>query len=185
MELEMLTKKQIIKARLKTLSYFERANIILAPQEKENIEVADFGLNQLESIGLQLITYVNTDRCCAKELVLFPHQTCPEHRHPSIEDTPGKEETFRCRWGTVFLYVEGEASAVPTAKAPKGSESNYTVWHEIILLPGYQYTLRPNTLHWFQAGEEGAVVSEFSTKSLDEADIFTDSKIQRSTMVID
>lgn len=35
----------------------------------------------LERTGLQLVTYVNTERCCAKEMVLFAGQTCPEHRH--------------------------------------------------------------------------------------------------------
>lgn len=34
----------------------------------------------LERTGLQLVTYVNTERCCAKEMVLFAGQTCPEHR---------------------------------------------------------------------------------------------------------
>jgi D-lyxose ketol-isomerase len=57
------------------------------------------------------------------------------------------------------------------------------VWNEVVLKPGEQYTLNPNTLHWFQAGPEGAVVSEFSTKSRDEADIFTDPDIQRSTKI--
>ena len=47
------------------------------------------------------------------------------------------------------------------------------------LRPGEQYTLAPDTLHWFQAGAEGAVVSEFSTKSIDEADVFTDADIKR------
>ena len=50
--------------------------------ERDAIEVADFGLGQLEQIGLQLVVYVNTDRVCAKELVLFAGQACPEHRHP-------------------------------------------------------------------------------------------------------
>ena len=40
-----------------------------------------------------------------------------------------------------------------------------------------KYTIMPNTLHWFQAGPEGAVVSEFSTKSRDEFDIYTDPRI--------
>lgn len=62
---------------------------------------------------------------------------------------------------------------------PAGSKEFYTVWHEIVLHPGEQYTLYPNTKHWFQAGSEGAVVSEFSTKSYDEYDIFTDPNIQR------
>lgn len=175
----MLTNRQIEIAREKTIEALEKARIILTDEEKANIEVADFGLGELESTGLQIITYVNTERCCAKELVLFPHQTCPEHRHPDISGVPGKEETFRCRSGEIYLYVDGEATPEPKAKAPKGRESAYTVWHEIHLLPGQQYTLAPNTLHWFQASSHGAIVSEFSTKSRDEADIFTDTQIRR------
>ena len=122
---------------------------------------------------------MNTERCCAKEMVLFPRQTCPEHRHAPLPGYPGKEETFRCRYGTVYLYVEGEPADSPLAKPPAGSEAYYTVWHEIVLREGDQYTMMPDTWHWFQAGEDGAVVSEFSTKSLDETDIFTDPRIRR------
>ena len=43
-----------------------------------------------------------------------------------------------------------------------------------MLRPGDQHTIAPDTLHWFQAGDEGAVVSEFSTTSRDELDVFTD-----------
>src|SRR3989442_15843774 len=104
----MLTQSQLTEARKRALGYFAKAGIILTPQEAASIEVADFGLNDLHSTGLQLLTYVNTERVCAKELVVFPHQTCPEHRHPPIGSSPGKEETFRCRWGEVYLYVEGD-----------------------------------------------------------------------------
>lgn len=179
----MLTKNQFDSARSRVLAYFEKAGIILADDEKGKIEVADFGLNELETTGLELITYVNTDRCCAKEMVLFPHQTCPEHRHPPVGGEPGKEETFRCRWGEVYLYVEGEPVEKPKAILPKGREKTYTVWNEIILKPGQQYTMFPNIQHWFQAGPQGAVVSEFSTRSRDEADIFTDEEIQRITKI--
>jgi D-lyxose ketol-isomerase len=175
----MITKSQLENARKRTLEYFQKANIVLTEEEKENIEVADFGLGDLENTGLQIVTYVNTERCCAKELVLFPGQTCPEHRHPPVEGEPGKEETFRCRWGTVYLYVPGEKTKNPHCKPPKATPGAYTVFHEIVLNPGEQYTLHPNTLHWFQAGPEGAIVSEFSTKSRDEADIFSDPEIQR------
>ena len=127
------------------------------------------------------MTYVNTERCCAKEMVLFPGQTCPEHRHAPVEQLnyPGKEETFRCRYGLVYLYVDGDPAENPQAQPPDGSELYYTVRHEIVLHPGEQYTMHPNTRHWFQAGPDGAVVSEFSTKSLDEYDIFTDPRIRR------
>jgi D-lyxose ketol-isomerase len=175
----MITQKQYHAARERACDLLKQTGIVLTPEERERFEVADFGLGELEKTGLQLITYVNTDRVCAKELVLLPHQTCPEHRHPSVGEVLGKEETFRCRWGRVYLYVTGDSARNPTCHPPKGSESCYTVWHEICLQPGEQYTIFPNTLHWFQAGPQGAVVSEFSTRSTDEADIFTDPRIAR------
>lgn len=175
----MISKKQYNEARLKALEYFEKAGIVLTETEKDNIEVADFGLGELEKTGLEVLTYVNTNRCCAKELILFPFQTCPEHRHPPVEGEKGKEETFRCRWGKVYLYVEGEPTVNAACKPPKETEGAYTVFHEVELKPGEQYTIDPDTSHWFQAGPEGAVVSEFSTKSRDEADIFTDIDIKR------
>jgi len=177
----MISEKQYSEAQKKAIEYFKKAGIVITEKEKGNIEVADFGLGELAETGLELIVYVNTERVCAKELVLFPHQTCPEHLHPPVGNEPGKEETFRCRWGKVYLYVPGEKTDNPKSKHPKQREECYTVWHEIELNPGDQYTLQPDTLHWFQAGDEGAIVSEFSTKSLDEADIFTDPEIQRFT----
>jgi D-lyxose ketol-isomerase len=95
----------------------------------------------------------------------------------------GKEETFRCRWGKVFLYVPGKPASKPGCKPPKGNEKYYTIQHQITLNPGQQYTLPPNTWHWFQAGPKGAVVSEFSTTSTDRADIFLDPRIQRKTII--
>jgi D-lyxose ketol-isomerase len=161
------------------MELFREAGIVLTSEEMDNIEVATFGLDDLELQGLELITYVNTDRYCAKELVLFPNQTCPEHIHPPVGEDPGKMETFRCRWGMVYLYVEGEATPHIQAQVPKGSEPYYNVKHEIILKPGEQYTIPPGTYHWFQAGEQGAIVSEFSSTSRDEFDIFTDPSIVR------
>ncbi len=115
---------------------------------------------------------------------MLPRQTCPEHRHPSVGNSPGKEETFRVRWGSMYLYVPGPASDPRHATPPAGREKTYTIWHEIELNPGEQYTLYPNTLHWFQAGPDGAVVSEFSTSSTDEHDVFTDDEIARITKVV-
>jgi D-lyxose ketol-isomerase len=179
----MLTQQQYADAQARAYEALQRAGIVLTPSERNNIEVVDLGLGELETTGLQIVVYVNTERVCAKELVLFPRQTCPEHRHPPIGDTPGKEETFRCRQGTVYLYVEGEPAAQIHARLPQGHEQTYTVRHEIILHPGEQYTVPPDTLHWFQAGDEGAIVSEFSTRSRDEFDIFTDPAIKRQTVI--
>ena len=176
----MITKEKYAEVTSKVIDLLEKNNIVLNENEKANIEVADLGLNELDKTGLQIITYINTERVCSKELILMPHQTCPEHMHPTINGVPGKEETFRCRAGVVYLYVTGEATPNPKCKPPEGSEAYYTCKHEITLLPGEQYTIYPDTMHWFQAGDEGAIVSEFSTKSTDDADIFTDPRIVRA-----
>jgi D-lyxose ketol-isomerase len=147
------------EARRRAADALEQAGITLRHDERDSIEVADFGLGRLDEIGLQLLVYVNTERVCAKELVLFPWQICPEHRHPPVGDDPGKEETFRCRTGVVELHVEGR--------------------EPVKLFPGQQLTIPPDTLHWFQAGPDGAVVTEFSTRSRDELDVFTDPQIVR------
>ena len=179
----MITKNKKEEVTKDCINYFKKAGIVITEDEKNNIEIADFGLSRIKEIGLQLITYVNIERVCAKEMVLLPGQICPEHRHPEIDGKPGKEETFRCRWGIVYLYVPGKFTKSPKAKIPYDKKNCFTVWHEVTLLPGEQYTLYADTLHWFQAGSEGAVISEFSTKSMDKKDIFTDPKVERSTVI--
>src|SRR3989449_9371514 len=144
------------EARERAAAMLAEAGIVLTPHEREQIEIADFGLDRLDDVGLQIVVYVNTDRVCAKELVLFPHQRCPEHRHPPFDDQPGKEETFRVRRGAVHLHVEGAG--------------------DIVLGPGEQSTIPPNTLHSFEAGDEGAIVSQVSTTSRDGPDGLTDPR---------
>lgn len=137
----------------------EAAGVVLTPAERAAIEIVDFGLGRFEEFGLAILVYVNTDRVCAKELVMTPHQVCPEHRHPPVGDDPGKEETFRCRTGLVHLRVDG--------------------YDEVTLRPGDQFTIPPDTLHSFRAGAEGAIITEFSTRSRDELDVFSDPRIVR------
>lgn len=175
-----MRKEQVEKIRERAYRMLKKAGIVITDEEKNNMEVVDFGLGDIETIGLQIIVYVNNERYCAKELILFPYQICPEHRHPPIDEKNiGKQETFRCRWGEVYLYVEGEPTKNPKARVPEKYKKYFTVWKEIILRPGEQYTIPPNTLHWFQAGKRGAIVSEFSSQSIDEKDIFTDPRIRR------
>jgi D-lyxose ketol-isomerase len=159
----VISQAELRDAQAYAAERLEAAGIVLGPGERAAIEVADFGLSRLREIGLQLLVYVNTDRYCAKELVLYPGQTCPEHRHPPFEGTSGKEETFRCRTGSVTLWVDGAG--------------------ELELGPGDQHTIPPDTLHRFRAGAQGAVVTEFSSASRDELDVFTDPAIRRETVV--
>lgn len=170
----------------RTVEMLSNASVVLTNEEREEIEVVDYGFDDLETVGTEIVVYVNDERYCAKELVLFPDQTCPEHRHPPIEelDYPGKQETFRCRWGTVYLYVEADddsEAVAPDERAvdPPMREEYYTANREVVLRPGEQFTIPPDTKHWFRAGEEGAVISEFSSMSVDEEDVFTDPEVDR------
>ncbi len=168
------------KARAGAIALLKKARIFTSPLERQAVEVADLGLGDIRNVGLQVVVYVNNDRYCAKELIMLPRQICPEHRHPWIDDrNPGKRETFRCRWGEVYLYVPSDAAARPRAKVPAKYRPHLHVWHEIVLHPGDQYTIPPDTLHWFQAGDKGAVISEFSSTSTDEHDVFSDPRVRR------
>lgn len=173
-------KKEVYeKAVARAREYYKKAGITVL--DSEEIEVADFGLGDLENIGLELCVYVNTERVCAKEMVLFPNQACPEHKHIETNGKEGKEETFRCRYGKVYLYVAGEGKKENISTSLPKFETS--VYHEIILNPGEQYTIMPETWHWFKASEDGAVISEFSTRSTDETDVFTDERIVRQAVV--
>lgn len=170
-------------AVLRTRQLLEKAALCFREEELQHIEIATFGLSSYPVTGLQLITYINSPRYCAKELVLFPRQTCPEHRHPPFAGTPGKQETFRCRWGEVYLFVDDETLPPGDNRArdfiPQSDRPWYYASRGLLLRPGEQYTIAPNTLHWFQAGDRGAVISEFSSQSRDDLDIFSDPRINR------
>jgi D-lyxose ketol-isomerase len=172
--------KLLLKKKINEI--YKKSKIILTVSELDNMEITDFGLGDFKNIGLAVIIYVNTSRVCAKELIMLPGQICPQHIHPDIQGEKGKEETFRCRWGKVYLYTTGEKEGEIQARIPVKYKNNFNVFQEIILDPGSQHTLKPNTWHWFMAGSEGAVLSEFSTHSFDAGDIFFDKSILRKAV---
>ena len=148
------------EARERAAAMLADAGIVLTAAERDAIEVADFGLGRLEEIGLQIVVYVNTERVCAKGARALPAPDVPR-APPSAgrRTTRARKRRSAAAAGLVQLHVDGD--------------------DEIVLRPGEQCTIPPDTLHWFQAGDEGAVVSEFSTRSRDETDVFTDPRIVR------
>lgn len=172
-----MTEKQD-EIREKYLEMYEKAGIYLTEEEKSRVSFWGYHCDN-DDIGSGGVNYFNTSRCTVWELVMLPWQTIPQHRHPPVGSYPGKEETFRCRYGSVHLFVEGERTGEIKGRIPRGREEFFTVFHEIVLQQGQQYTLEPNTLHWFQGGENGCVVSEFSTVAMNGYDIYTDPLITR------
>jgi D-lyxose ketol-isomerase len=177
------TRQEFEERQKWTADQIRQAGYPLTDEEATRIEVADFGLGEIDHFGIQLITYVNTERVCSKDIVMKPWQICPEHLHPNEGAELGKEETFRCRKGLVYLYVQGSTTQSPSHRLRPEDEGRVSVFHEIVLSPGDQYTIMPNNLHWFQAGNEGCIVTEFSTRSTDGSDVFTDKAIVRAPKI--
>ena len=181
----MLTASAVEERQRRTARFLAAAGIVVASHEVAEIDIDDFGFGDPDRIGLQSLVYVSTPRICAKEVVLFPRQTCPEHRHPPFGGDPGKAETFRCRTGLVYAYVPGEPTARPACRPPRVELGVYTVWHEVALRPGEQLSLPADTLHWLHGGAEGAIVSEFSSACPPGVDVFTDPEVEPETTVVD
>lgn len=181
----MITRAQYEDARRRAAALLAQAGVLARREEIDQIEVVDLGLGELEETGLQILTLVSTREIGVKVLLLLPNQSFAQHRHPPLGDYPGKEETFRCQWGELYLYTAGQATPNPRARPPAHRRGTYTVWHETILRPGEQVTSPPNTDHWFQAGPRGAVVWSFSSRATDVQDVFTDPDVKRATEVVD
>lgn len=178
----MVTRAQYSQAQAMAADRIRRAGIVISDEEARGIEVADFGLGRLEKEGAQILTVVQTERFAVKVIVLFPHQTLPEHWHPPVGDDPGKEEVVRVVSGTMLVYVAGE-DTMKTGFLPAGKDNAYTLRHEIAMAPGEQQTFSPGDKHWFQGGTEGAVAFSFSSVARDVLDGFTDPAIHRKTIV--
>lgn len=145
------------EAREQALVLLEKANVVLSEEDRASLRVVDYGLNDIARYGVQFVEYINNGRYCARQLVLLPQQTIPEHRHPPVGDDPGKLETFRVVWGNVRVHTEFE---------------------EIDLNAGEQYTIGDNVYHGFRAGEAGAVAIEFSSPARDRYDVFSNPQVQ-------
>jgi D-lyxose ketol-isomerase len=131
----MITREQYKDARCRAAELLEKAGVLARPDEVARIEVVDLRLSELEETGLQILTLVNTGEIGVKVLALFPGQAFAQHKHPPLAerpphlrgDYPGKEETFRCQWGEVYLYMPGEPTPDPVARPPAHRRHTYTV----------------------------------------------------------
>lgn len=178
----MITVNEKIYFQNKASLFFKKANISTNANQIKSIEIADFNLNNFEIIGLSILVNDRMTDKYEKEIVILPNQTCPQHMHPIVNDDVGKEETLICRWGVLYLYVPGENKKIQ-AKIPKGREDTFTVFNEIILKPSDKFTILPETWHWFQAGNSGAVVTSLSNITSENKDVFKDINISRFTII--
>jgi D-lyxose ketol-isomerase len=180
----MIKRSVVRKAREWAFETFRKAGVPIRDDERDKIEIADFGLGRFDEQGMHLFTMVATERYAAKALALAPLQTEPEHWHPPVGDDPGKQETVRLLWGTLYFYLPGK-DTLKKGFVPRGRDAIFTCRHELVMKPGDQLTLKPGQKHWFQAAGEGAVLYTFSSTARDVLDGFSDPDVQRVTQIVD
>lgn len=183
----MITRQEERVARQWAWETAQRAGLVLRDEERQQIEVADFGLSRLSEVGAQIMTMEANDWVSIKVLILSPWQLEPQHRHPpcAAEQYPGKTEVLRVQWGQLLHYGEGPATTDARAQPAEDCRQYLTVWNEVVLRPADQRVISPNTWHWFQAGADGAVVWTISSKVTDAADQWTDPRVVRETKFAD
>jgi len=161
--------------RIKAVKMFIESGIKITDEEVEKIIVNDFELGDIAKEGAQILEWLNTDRVGVRLIALFPFQTLPEHFHRATVNEQGKEETIRVVSGTLYVYVPGEET-ITNGFIPEGQDNYYTARHEVMMKPSNQLTLKPGTLHWFQAGKDGAVIYTFTSQARDKNNIFTNPR---------
>jgi len=87
----MITRQAYLGAQKRAIEALRPSGLSFTDQELERIEIADFGLSDVNREGAQILTLVQTERLSVKLLILFPQQTEPEHWHPPIGQDPGNE----------------------------------------------------------------------------------------------
>jgi D-lyxose ketol-isomerase len=148
-----LKRSEVVTAQAQTRRQLEEADLVIA--EGLAIEIADFGLDRYESIGLGLVVRVNEPEYCCKWLTLLPEQECPTHYHKL------KKETFFVLHGDVEVTADGQ---------------------NVPLEPGEKYTLAPGIRHSFRS-VGGAVIEEVSTHDENSDSYFDDPLIVRDPIV--
>jgi len=51
----MMKQAEVEKIRARAARILEKAHIVITPQEREAMEVVDFGLKDIENIGLEIV----------------------------------------------------------------------------------------------------------------------------------
>ena len=84
----VLTQDQIQDARRRAAQMLDEAGFVLTDEERDSIEVADFGLSELEQTGLEVVVYVNTRACLRQGDRDVPRPDLPRAPPPAVRRHP-------------------------------------------------------------------------------------------------
>ncbi len=141
----MITQMAYREAKQRAADLLGQTGVSLTQDELAQIAVADFGLGDLEKVGAQILTLLDSPEIAAKLIVLFPWQVLPEHRHPwALSGESGK------RYGassvrSICMWKISPRIQVPDCTPTTARPGDPDAW-------ATRAALAPNTFHWFRAG---------------------------------
>jgi D-lyxose ketol-isomerase len=155
------------KARQAYYEMMEHFNYPIVERLKgEEFWAVDFGLGRFTEVGMAGLIWVNDEEYNyqGNDMYLLPGQRIPEHGHDKTAIAGPKLESWLVRYGTVDIYGEGNPTPGADADIAEEDKQIWIAKTKKKLLPGQVGRLEgAETMHWMQAGDEGAIVSEFST----------------------
>ena len=146
------------------LDMFEHYGIPFTPFLEANFWVTDFGLGDVEHVGMGGVFWINNPdhRYFGHEIYLLPSQMIVEHYH--VESAfPAKHESWQVRCGSVYNFGIGEPTPNPPA-LPESQKGHITVANYHVMNTGDLSALKESeSRHFLMAGEQGAIVTEYGT----------------------
>jgi D-lyxose ketol-isomerase len=146
----------------------------------EEFWVADFNLKNFVEVGMAGIFWIINpeQKYTGVEMFLLPGQSIPEHWHVATKDASPKFESCHVRYGSITLFTEGEEAPGVEKRIPIYQRKIAKARKEKILTAGeIGFAEKEGEKHWFKAGPEGAIMTEYATVHDGAGVRFTDPSI--------
>lgn len=163
------------------IEFLQRNGYRVSQNLRDNMWVSDFGLGNFAEIGMAGMFWVNNqkDNYTALEMILLPGQMIPEHQHIKTPISAPKMESWHVRYGCAYTYGEGVPTSPMKATIPASQVPYVAVKHEKILNVGEVAGItKAYQLHWMEACDQGAIITEYSTFHDGKGVKFTDPHIK-------
>jgi D-lyxose ketol-isomerase len=166
-------------------AYFEMMEAFHYPiagrLKSDDFWVADFNLKKFPEAGMAGIFWViNMEHnYTGVDMFLLPGQSIPEHWHVSTDNAGAKFESSHVRYGSIILFTEGNEIPGVEERIPSFQKDVVKARKEKILLAGDVGSAeKEGEKHWFMAGPEGAIITEYATAHDGAGVRFSDSSIK-------
>jgi D-lyxose ketol-isomerase len=177
---------QAEKAKELYYEMFERFHYPICPAIKsDQFWTLDFGLGDFLNVGMAGIFWCNDQEYgyFGHDIFLLPGQMIPEHAHVKTAKGPAKMETWHIRYGSLYVFGEGEETDPCPVDLPASQNEEFVTSRdcEKLEVGDVRYLKRPTAPHFVIASSEGAIMAEYGTFHDDEGLRWTNPNVSFSS----